>query len=61
MCIRDSTFVAAGKAEIYREEGIFLWDIAAGAIIVKEAGGKISMSTVDNKFRLDAEFTNGKV
>ena len=56
-----NTFVAAGKAEIYREEGIFLWDIAAGAIIVKEAGGKISMSTVDNKFRLDAEFTNGKV
>ena len=56
-----NTFVAAGKAEMYREEGIFLWDIAAGAIIVREAGGKISMSTTDNKFRLDAEFTNGKV
>lgn len=31
--------VAAGSAEAYYEIGIHCWDIAAGAVIVSEAGG----------------------
>ena len=31
--------VAAGSADLYVEFGIHAWDIAAGALIVKEAGG----------------------
>ena len=38
----DLAFVAAGKVDGYWERGLEEWDLAAGAIIVKEAGGIIS-------------------
>ena len=37
----DMAFVAAGRFECYWEDGIKPWDIAAGMILVKEAGGRI--------------------
>ncbi|MDA9614885.1 inositol monophosphatase [Pseudomonadota bacterium] len=51
-------YVAAGKAEIYKENGIFLWDIAAGAAIVKAAGGVASINNIQADYRVDAIFTN---
>ena len=53
-----SVYVASGKAEAYKENGIFLWDVAAGAAIVEAAGGKISISNYQSDFRVDANFTN---
>ncbi|MDA7576189.1 inositol monophosphatase [Gammaproteobacteria bacterium] len=53
-----SVYVASGKAEAYKENGIFLWDIAAGAAIVEAAGGEISISNLQADFRVDANFTN---
>tara|TARA_Y100001970_G_scaffold292551_1_gene434276 strand:- start:16 stop:864 length:849 start_codon:yes stop_codon:yes gene_type:complete len=38
----DLAFVAAGKVDGYWERGLEIWDLAAGAIIVYEAGGIIS-------------------
>ena len=38
----DLAFVAAGKVDGYWERGLEVWDLAAGAIIVGEAGGIIS-------------------
>ena len=38
----DLAFVAAGKVDGFWERGLQIWDIAAGAIIVHEAGGVIS-------------------
>ena len=38
----DLCFVACGRLDFYYETTINIWDIAAGAIIVQEAGGKIS-------------------
>jgi len=38
----DLAFVASGKIDGYWERGLEIWDIAAGAIIVKEAGGIVS-------------------
>ena len=35
-----SCYVASGKAELYQEKGIYLWDIIAGAAIVESAGEK---------------------
>ena len=35
-------YVAAGKIDVYFESFIQPWDVAAGALIVKEAGGKVS-------------------
>lgn len=38
----DMAYVAAGRYEAYWENPIKPWDIAAGIIIVREAGGKVS-------------------
>ncbi len=38
----DLAFVASGKVDGYWERGLEIWDLAAGAIIVKEAGGIVS-------------------
>ena len=54
-----NVFVASGKADLYQENDIFLWDIAAGAVLVKEAGGKISISEPTKEFRVNAIFSNG--
>ncbi|MDX2027151.1 MAG: inositol monophosphatase family protein [Alphaproteobacteria bacterium] len=35
----DLAYVAAGRYEAYWENGISIWDIAAGLLLVKEAGG----------------------
>jgi len=53
-----SIYVAAGKADTYKEDGIFLWDIAAGAAIVKAAGGVASITNMQADNRVDALFTN---
>ncbi len=38
----DLAYVSAGKLDGYWEEGLNLWDIASGVLMVKEAGGKVS-------------------
>jgi len=38
----DLAYVAAGRYEGFWERGLKAWDMAAGYIIVKEAGGRIS-------------------
>jgi myo-inositol-1(or 4)-monophosphatase len=53
-------WVAEGIADCYKENGIFIWDIAATMLLVQEAGGKISISDLNDEMRVDAEFTNGK-
>ncbi len=37
----DLAYVAAGRCEGYWEEEISIWDIAAGILLVKEAGGYV--------------------
>jgi myo-inositol-1(or 4)-monophosphatase len=38
----DLCYVASGRVDGFWELGLNIWDIAAGAIIIKEAGGRIS-------------------
>ena len=40
----DLAYVAAGKLDGFWEKNLNLWDVCAGVIIVKEAGGKITQS-----------------
>lgn len=37
----ELAYLAAGKVELYFEIRIFAWDVAAAAVIIKEAGGYI--------------------
>jgi myo-inositol-1(or 4)-monophosphatase len=38
----DLAYVACGRFEVFYEYGLHPWDIAAGVIILREAGGRIS-------------------
>lgn len=38
----DMCYVAAGRLDGYYERGIKAWDIAAGSVILEEAGGKVT-------------------
>jgi myo-inositol-1(or 4)-monophosphatase len=38
----DLAYVAAGRFDIYWERGISSWDMAAGSVLVREAGGYVS-------------------
>ena len=38
----DLAYVAAGRFDGYFELGLFPWDVAAGILLVQEAGGSVS-------------------
>jgi myo-inositol-1(or 4)-monophosphatase len=38
----DLCYVAAGRLDGYYERGIWPWDLAAGSVILEEAGGKLT-------------------
>lgn len=41
-------YVSMGYADAYYEEGIRLWDVAAGAALVESAGGHVSITPLQN-------------
>jgi myo-inositol-1(or 4)-monophosphatase len=41
-CSVDLCSLAAGRVDAYYERGVQAWDIAAGALIVSEAGGRVA-------------------
>lgn len=47
----DLCYVSAGRAEVFWEEQLKPWDVAAGIILVQEAGGSIS-SCLNESFDL---------
>ena len=50
-------YVASGKCDYYAEKGVYLWDIAAGICLVKEAGGCADFKSID-KERYEVVFSN---
>lgn len=46
----DLAYVAAGKIDIYYENALNIWDLAAGALLVEEAGGKVTDYNGDRNF-----------
>lgn len=52
----DLAYVAAGRFDIYWERNLSPWDIAAGTLIVREAGGFVT--DLDDK---DEMFTKGHI
>lgn len=56
-----SCYIASGKAELYKEKGIYLWDIIAGAAIVESAGGQAEINNIRDNFQVDVVFSNAKI
>ena len=61
----DMAYVAAGRYDGYFQNNLNLWDIAAGIIILKEAGGvlnEINLSKIENiKIIASSEDINSKL
>ena len=56
-----SCYIASGKAEMYKEKGVYLWDILAGAAIVESAGGIADISNIRENFQVDVVFSNSYI
>ncbi len=55
----DIAYVACGRFDGYYEKGIKAWDVAAGAILVLEAGGIVSDFTGKEDYIFGREFICG--
>ena len=53
-----AAYVASAKADMYKEQGSFLWDIAAGAAIVNAAGGFATINNQKENYQVDVAFSN---
>lgn len=53
-------YVAAGRAEAYRESGSMIWDIAAGCALVKAAGGEFRLEGESPDQPFEAAACNGR-
>ncbi|MAQ82957.1 MAG: inositol monophosphatase [Maritimibacter sp.] len=51
----DMAYVAAGRLDGYWERGINAWDMAAGVVIVREAGGFVQAIAKDGNMLEDGE------
>ena len=57
----DMAYVAAGRFDGFFQENLNLWDIAAGIILVKEAGGNLNSIDLLNKEALDIRATSSSI
>jgi myo-inositol-1(or 4)-monophosphatase len=56
-----SCYIASAKADVYKEFGTYLWDVAAGAAIVNAAGGKAKITNFRDNYQVDAHFSNSRI
>ena len=58
----DLAYVASGRLDAYIETGISLWDIAAGSLLVENAGGTIDLRPRENmKDKYSIAASNGRI
>lgn len=58
----DMAYVACGRFDAYIEQGISLWDVAAGWILIETAGGKVEMKPrTDMKDKYSVVASNGVI
>ena len=57
----DLAYVATGRYDGFFQKNLNLWDIAAGLILVKEAGGIIENLNLDNQKNLNVKASNPNI
>lgn len=53
--------VAAGRFDVYEEEDIYLWDVAAGIALVQAAGGSFEIHPGSGPYKYHVRATNGRL
>jgi myo-inositol-1(or 4)-monophosphatase len=56
----DLAWVASGRADAYFEAGLQPWDVAAGVLLVREAGGRVCDFRGSNLTKLDVAEARGR-
>ncbi len=57
----DVVYVASGRYDAYIEYGIKLWDIAAGQLILEQAGGRATNTPAGERDSFDTCMWNGRL
>ena len=57
----DVVYIAGGRFDAYIEYGIKIWDIAAGLLILKNAGGAYRLRPTEFPYSYECIATNGKI
>ncbi len=57
----DTVYVASGRFDAYIEYSIRLWDIAAGQLILENAGGRVHSRPAAEPHSFDVRMWNGKI
>ena len=57
----DMAYVASGRYDAYLQKKVSLWDIAAGIVIVKEAGGYIDNIDLNKHNNVDVVASNSSI
>lgn len=57
----DMAYVAAGRFDAYIEQGISAWDIAAGKVLIEEAGGQVDLVPREEREKFRIKAWNGKM
>ncbi|MGO9609565.1 MAG: inositol monophosphatase family protein, partial [Verrucomicrobiia bacterium] len=57
----DTVYVACGRFDAYVEHSIRLWDIAAGQLILENAGGRVQSRPAAEPHSCDVRMWNGKI
>lgn len=57
----DMAYIASGRMDVYIEQGIKIWDIAAGQLLIEEAGGKVILKERGEKHHYHIKAWNGKI
>lgn len=51
--------LAAGRFDVYEEEDIYIWDVAAGLALVEAAGGEFSLEPGNGPYKFNVRASNG--
>ncbi len=57
----DAVYVASGRYDAYIEHGVKLWDIAAGQLMIEQAGGRVTRRPAAGRHAYDACMWNGRL
>jgi myo-inositol-1(or 4)-monophosphatase len=57
----DMAYIAAGRIDAYIEQGIKIWDIAAGQVLLEEAGGKVQLTPRVDAHHFHIKAWNGAI
>ena len=57
----DLAYVASGRLDAYIEQGVSIWDVAAGALMVQEAGGVVHMHPGEQSGKIHLIASSGRI